>query len=147
MLPRPGTAGRPCHPRLALSRARACPKRANTRASSAQDALYGERVGWVTIRIAPLPGQAPLEDAPRFERVTDLVGGLIAVDALRSGDRPRCKIGHRRAVEVELPLEDDGVGLHIADRVPDVPERARPDASVGVDLPDQVLGVVQVAVD
>ena len=49
--------------------------------------------------------------------------------------------------EAELRADDDRVGQLGAQRLVDVPQRARPDLAVGVDLADEVLRVVLVAVD
>jgi hypothetical protein len=88
-----------------------------------------------------------LEDAAVLERRADLIRRLIPIKALGRVHDARRKIGHRGAREVELSLEDDGVGLHVADRALDVPQRAGPDASIGMDLAAQVFRVVQVAID
>src|SRR6188472_876766 len=87
------------------------------------------------------------EDAAVVERGRDRVRRRLTVQGLRRGDDVARERRHRAAVEAELALEDRGVGLHVADRVADAPERLRPDLAVGVHLADQIGGVRLVLVE
>src|SRR5215216_8204867 len=64
------------------------------------------------------------QDAAVDERRANLVRSSGAVERLRRGHDAAGEIGHRRAREVELSLDDRRVGLDVADRVADVPQRA-----------------------
>src|SRR4051812_29651608 len=57
------------------------------------------------------------------------------------------KIAHRRSGKIELRLENDRVRLDVADRLTDVPQRARPDLPIVVHFATEVGWVVQAGVD
>src|SRR5256885_3399279 len=76
----------------------------------------------------------------------DRLCGRCAVELLGSRDRSLRQIGHRRSWEIERARQDDRVGDAVAERLTNVPEGARPDLAVVVNLPVQVAGVVQVEI-
>jgi hypothetical protein len=71
------------------------------------------------------PGAAGrlLEDPAVGEGLADGLGGGGAIELLGGCDRPGCQVGHVRAGEVERALQDDCVGLDVAERLADVPQR------------------------
>jgi hypothetical protein len=82
-----------------------------------------------------------------LERAADRVRGPRPVQRLCGRHGPLRQVRHRRPGEVELGVQDDRVGDGVAQGVPDVPERARPDLPVVVLLAVQVGRVTEVRVD
>ena len=71
------------------------------------------------------PGAAgrQLEDPAVGEGLADGLGGGGAIELLGGCDRPGRQVGHVRAGEVERALQDDRVGLDVAECLADVPQR------------------------
>src|SRR5689334_2836968 len=77
----------------------------------------------------------------------DGVRGGGTVKLLCGSDGPLRQVRHVGAGKVERPLQDDRVGLDVAECLADIPQRPRPDLAVVVYLAVEIGRVVQVGVN